>query len=65
VTCFSNSIQQFENFFVKFLNSNKNGWSREAGSEGNFNVDRNKIDLELNIRDEVLKYSGFHKEIKL
>jgi hypothetical protein len=58
-------IMQFEDYFTKFLDSNKNGWSREDGSEGNFNVNRNKIDLELNLRDEEFKYSGFHKEIKL
>ena len=58
-------IMQFEDYFTKFLDSNKNGWSRGTGSEGNFNVDRNKIDLELNLRDEEFKYSGFHKEIKL
>jgi hypothetical protein len=58
-------IMQFEDYFTKFLDSNKNGWSREAGSEGNFNVNRNKIDLELNLRDEEFRYSGFHKEIKL
>ena len=58
-------IMQFENFFVKFLNSNKNGWNRETGSEGEFHVDRNTVDLKLNIRDEEFKSSGFHKEIKL
>lgn len=58
-------IMQFEDYFTKFLDSNKNGWSGEAGSEGNFNVNRNKIDLELNLRDEEFGYSGFHKEIKL
>ena len=58
-------VRQFEDYFVKFLDIKNEGWFKETGSEGEFHVNRNTIDLELNLKDEEFRSSGFHKEIKL
>jgi hypothetical protein len=58
-------VRQFEDYFVKFLDIKNEGWFKETGSEGEFHVNRNTIDLELNLKDEEFRSSGFNKEIKL
>jgi hypothetical protein len=56
---------QFEDYFENLLDEKQYGWASENGSEGTFDVDRVRIDIELNLKDEEFRYSGFHKEIKL
>ena len=59
-------VRQFEDYFVKYLDKKiSKSWSQDQGSEGEFHVNRNTIDLELNLKDEEFRSSGFHKEIKL
>lgn len=59
-------VRQFEDYFAKYLDKNTSqSWWQDQGSEGEFHVNRNTIDLELNLKDEEFRYSGFHKEIKL
>ena len=58
-------VRQFEDYFVKFLDIKNEGWFKETGSEGEFHVNRDTIDLELNLKDEEFRFSGFYKEIKL
>jgi hypothetical protein len=58
-------VRQFEDYFVKYLNIKNEGWFQDTGSEGEFHVNRSTIDLELNLKDEEFRSSGFHKEIKL
>ena len=58
-------VRQFEDYFVKFLDIKNEGWFKDTGSEGTFHVDINTIDLELNLKDEEFRSSGFYKEIKL
>lgn len=58
-------VRQFEDYFIKFLDRKEVGWYKDTGSEGEFHVGKNTIDLDLNVKDEEFKYSGFHKEIKL
>jgi hypothetical protein len=59
-------VKQFEDYFVKYLDKKTSKyWNMDQGSEGEFHVNRNTIDLELKLKDEVFRYSGFHKEIKL
>ena len=58
-------VMQFQDYFVKFLDIKNEGWFKDTGSEGEFHVNRNTIDLELNEKDEELRSGGFHKEIKL
>ena len=59
-------VKQFEDYFVKYLDKKTSKvWWQDQGSEGEFHVNRNTIDLELNLKDEEFRSSGFHKEIKL
>jgi hypothetical protein len=59
-------VRQFEDYFVKYLDKKiSKSWSQDQGSEGEFHVNRNTIDLELKLKDEEFRSSGFHKEIKL
>jgi hypothetical protein len=59
-------VRQFEDYFVKYLDKKSSKyWYNDQGSEGEFHVNRNTIDLELNLKDEEFRSSGFHKEIKL
>ena len=58
-------VKQFENYFVKFLNKKATGWNRDTGSEGTFNVNKNTIYLEITMKDEEFRSSGFYKEIKI
>jgi hypothetical protein len=58
-------VRQFEDYFENLLDEKQYGWASENGSEGTFDVDRVRIDIELNLKDEEFRYSGFHKEIKL
>jgi hypothetical protein len=59
-------VRQFEDFFEGFLDKRApNLWATDTGSEGRFHVNRNEINLELELKDEVFKYCGFNKEIKL
>ena len=59
-------VKQFEDYFVTYLDKKTSKfWWQDQGSEGEFHVNRNTIDLELNLKDEEFRSSGFHKEIKL
>jgi len=60
-------IMQFEDYFVKFLDkkTTSNFWNKDQGSEGEFHVNRNTIDLDISLKDEEFRSSGFNKEIKL
>ena len=59
-------VRQFEDYFVKYLDKKTSkSWWQDQGSEGEFHVNRNTIDLELKLKDEEFRSSGFHKEIKL
>jgi hypothetical protein len=60
-------VRQFEDYFVKFLDKKitSNYWFIDQGSEGEFHVNRNTIDLDISLKDEEFRSSGFHKEIKL
>lgn len=59
-------VRQFEDYFFKYLDKKSSKqWIQDQGSEGEFHVNRNTIDLELNLKDEEFRSSGFHKEIKL
>ena len=60
-------VRQFEDYFVKFLDKKitSNYWFIDQGSEGEFHVNRNGIDLDISLKDEEFRSSGFHKEIKL
>jgi hypothetical protein len=59
-------VRQFEDYFFKYLDKKSSKlWIQDRGSEGEFHVNRNTIDLELNLKDEEFRSSGFHKEIKL
>lgn len=58
-------VKQFEEYFVSFLDKKAFGWYKETGSEGTFHVDRNTIELGIEMKEEEFKSSGFHKEIKL
>ena len=52
--------------YCKYLDKKTSkSWWQDQGSEGEFHVNRNTIDLELNLKDEEFRSSGFHKEIKL
>jgi len=59
-------VRQFEDYFVKYLDKKTSkSWWQDQGSEGEFHVNRNTIDLELKLKDEEFRFSGFNKEIKL
>lgn len=59
-------VRQFEDYFVKYLDKTTSlSWSQDHGSEGEFYVNRNTIDLGISIRDKEFRTNGFHKEIKL
>jgi hypothetical protein len=42
-----------------------NLWATDTGSEGRLQVNKNEINLELDLKDEEFRYNGFNKEIKL
>jgi hypothetical protein len=59
-------VRQFEDYFVKYLDKKSSKyWYKDQGSEGDINVNRNTIGLDISLRDEEFRSSGFNKEIKL
>ena len=59
-------VRQFEDFFEGFLDKKApNLWATDTGSEGRLQVNKNEINLELDLKDEEFRYNGFNKEIKL
>jgi hypothetical protein len=42
-----------------------NIWATDTGSEGVFDIRGDEMNLELNLKDEEFRFSGFNKEIKL
>jgi hypothetical protein len=59
-------VRQLQDFFEGYLDKKApNLWSTDTGSEGVFDIRGDEMNLELNLKDEEFRFSGFNKEIKL
>ena len=59
-------VRQFEDYFVKYLDKKTSKfWHKDQGSEGVFDIRGDEMNVNINLKDEEFRSSGFNKEIKL